>query len=300
MLPKQRDLEEPILRVLADRGGQARSDEVYEGVRKLFPHLTEADLLETMPSGDNKFKNRIRFVREALIDRGEMESPAHGLWGITAKGTARLHEQNPKQSLAQTFIPTPPPPTPPVSPQTTPVADALSSPPPELPSTNLEELFEDYSAAFERKVIQALLDISPAQFERFAAELLTAYGFRKVKVTNTNTAPDGGIDGFGELKVGLASVRGAFQCKRWKGQVGGPEIDKFRGAIQGQYEHGYFFTTSTFSRDARQASVKDSTVPIFLFDGHEIVQIMIEKGLGIARRPIEIYEDRIESLFEKE
>lgn len=60
MLPKQRDLEEPILRVLADRGGQARPDEVYEGVRKFFPHLTETDLLETVPSGDGKFKNRIR------------------------------------------------------------------------------------------------------------------------------------------------------------------------------------------------------------------------------------------------
>ena len=41
-------------------------------------------------------------------------------------------------------------------------------------------------------------------------------------------------------------------------------------------------------------------MPIFLFDGHEIVQIMIDKGLGIGHRPIEIYEDRLASLFEKE
>jgi restriction system protein len=222
------------------------------------------------------------------------------MWGITAKGMARLQAGKAPQPAAAAPILVPRPPTPPASPQTPAIADTLSSTPLELPSTNLEELFDDYSAAFERKVIQGLLDLSPSQFERFAAELLSAYGFRKMKVTNTSTAPDGGIDGSGELKVGLASVRAAFQCKRWKGQVGRPEIDKFRGAIQGQYEHGYFFTTSTFSGDARGASVKDSAVPIFLFDGHEIVQIMIEKGLGIGRRPIEIYEDRIESLFEKE
>jgi len=88
--------------------------------------------------------------------------------------------------------------------------------------------------------------------------------------------------------------------QRWQGSVGRPEIDKFRGAIQGQFEHGYFFTTSTFSNEARQASIRDGAVPIFLFDGHEIVNVMIEKGLGIVRKPVEIYEDRVGSLFDKE
>lgn len=298
MLPKQRDLEEPILRVLADRGGEARPDEVYEGVRRLFPQLTDADLVDIVPSGDNKFKNRIRFVRQALIDRGEMHSPSYGIWAITSKGKARLQGGNAAQSSSTHFAGLPATPT--SSSKVSVAAPVLSSTPLEPLSINLEEVFDDYLASFERKVIQALLDISPAQFERFAAELLGVYGFRKMKVTNTNTAPDGGIDGYGELKVGLASVRAAFQCKRWRAQVGRPEIDKFRGAIQGQYEHGYFFTTSTFSGEARQASVKNSAVPVFLFDGHEIVQIMIEKGLGISRKPVELYEDRLESLFEKE
>ncbi len=165
---------------------------------------------------------------------------------------------------------------------------------------NLEEVAEDYAAAFERKVLQELIDREPNEFELFAAKLLAAYGFRRVKVTNEHTAPDGGIDGNGELKLGLATMRAAFQCKRWRGSVGRPEIDKFRGAIQGRFEHGYFFTTSTFSAEARQASIRDGAVPIFLFDGHEIVQIMIDKGLGVSRRPIGIYEDRLETLFQKE
>jgi restriction system protein len=138
------------------------------------------------------------------------------------------------------------------------------------------------------------------EFEQFAAKLLEAYGFRKIKVTKAHTAPDGGIDGNGELKVGLATMRAAFQCKRWQGSVGRPEIDKFRGVIQGQFEHGYFFTTSTFSTEARDASIKSGAVPVFLFDGHEIVQIMIEKGLGITRKPVEIYDDRVDTLFDGE
>jgi restriction system protein len=298
MIPKQAELEEPMLRVLAAHGGQARPDEVYEGVRRLFPQLTDADLLETVPSGDNKFKNRIRFVRQALIDRGEMYSPNYGTWGITTKGMERITAAKSAQFPVSQSKPTPNAhPVSPVIIQSSLAATSAVPVAPQISSTNLEELFDDYFAAFERKVIQALLDLSPAQFERFAAELITAYGFMKTRVTNTNTAPDGGIDGYGELKVGLASVKAAFQCKRWKAQVGRPEIDKFRGAIQGQFEHGYFFTTASFSDEARKASVKDGAVPIFLFDGHEIAQIMIEKQLGITRRPIEIYEDRIGSLF---
>jgi restriction system protein len=158
----------------------------------------------------------------------------------------------------------------------------------------------DYAAAFKRKILQDLLDREPSEFELFAKRLLAAYGFLRVKVTNEHTAPDGGIDGSGELKVGLATLRAAFQCKRWRGSVGRPEIDKFRGVVQGRFEHGYFFTTSTFSQEARQESIRDGVVPIFLFDGHEIVEIMIEKGLGVGHRPIEIYEERLESLFEKE
>jgi hypothetical protein len=62
MIPNFSDLEEPILRVLERRGGQARPEEVYEGVKRSCPQLTESDLVETVPSGDNKFKNRIRWV----------------------------------------------------------------------------------------------------------------------------------------------------------------------------------------------------------------------------------------------
>jgi hypothetical protein len=38
--------------------------------------------------------------------------------------------------------------------------------------------------------------------------------------------------------------------------------------------------------------------PVILFDGEQIGQIMIEKGIGVKRRPVELYEDQIEDLFE--
>ena len=65
--------------------------------------------------------------------------------------------------------------------------------------------------------------------------LLVVYGFSNLSVTQKSK--DGGIDGFGKLKIGIAHMSVAFQCKRWNvGSVGRKEIDAFRGAIQGEYE----------------------------------------------------------------
>ena len=95
--------------------------------------------------------------------------------------------------------------------------------------------------------------------------------------------------GYGRLKVGLASLNVAFQCKRWtKGNIQRPETDKFRGAAQGEYEQGLFFTTASFWEGAIQASIKRGAVPIILVDGSAIVDLMIDKGFGVQTETLSI------------
>jgi restriction system protein len=84
----------------------------------------------------------------------------------------------------------------------------------------------------------------------------------------------------------------AFQCKRWQGNVGRPEVDKFRGAIQGEFEQGVFFTTSDFTTAARDASLRAGAVPVILLNGESIVNLMIDKGLGVERVPLYAYYER--------
>lgn len=235
MIPSYSELELPLLHALDIKGGKARPSEIYERLQHSLG-LSDADLSETLASGDNKFRNRVRWVRQLLIDKGEMYRADYGVWGITEKGRARLRGKTPAPDAGPSLGGQPQPPASPAPSQ--PATSATS-----VRLVNFEEIAEDYAAAFERKVLQELLDREPKEFEEFAVKLLTAYGFRKMKVTRTQTAPDGGIDGNGELRVGLVAMRAAFQCKRWQGVVGRPEIDKFRGAIQGRFEHGYFFTT---------------------------------------------------------
>ena len=263
-LPRERDIELPLLKALVELGGEARPQDVYPLVTRAFPELTEADLAERTESGALKWINRIQWVRQILTERGEMASPRWGVWAITEKGRRRV--QAGEQSLL---------------------------PPPPVPS--ILELYDRYESAFKRALIAKLQDLEPYEFERFARKLLEVYGFEDVRVTSTSR--DGGIDGFGRLKVGLAMMSVAFQCKRWQGLVGRPEVDKFRGAIQGEFEQGIFFTTSDFTREAKEASIKKGAVPIVLLNGDAIAELMIQREFGVVRRPLTLYEDALDALF---
>lgn len=148
-------------------------------------------------------------------------------------------------------------------------------------------LHQKYVLELKHRMLRELKNLSPKAFEEFAKSLLDVYGFHDTAVTQLSG--DGGIDGYGKLKVGLASLNVAFQCKRWaKGNIQRPEIDKFRGASQGDYEQGLFFTTASFSEGAIGASIKRGAVPIILVDGQAIVDLMIEKGFGVQIETLSI------------
>ena len=98
--------------------------------------------------------------------------------------------------------------------------------------------------------------------------------------------------------IGLAYMKVAFQCKRWNaGVVARKEIDAFRGAIQGEYEQGIFFTTSSFTKEAMNYSIKQGAVPVILIDGNMIVDFMIEKQFGIEHENLPIYINALDQIL---
>ena len=195
VLPKQKDIEIPLLEVLVEIGGRGRPKDIYPLVTKKFPQIREEDLIETLSSGSHKWTNRIQWVRQSLIQKGEMSSPSRGIWAITDNGKRRLAEKVPSEI-----------------------------------TLNFVEMYEDYETSFRSQLLEKIYELDPRQFELFSRKLLQVYGFADMKVTKISS--DGGIDGSGKLRLGLASMNVAFQCKRWEGNVGRPEVDKFRGAIQ--------------------------------------------------------------------
>ena len=165
--------------------------------------------------------------------------------------------------------------------------------------TDLETLkkqHDKYLLHFKNRVVEQLKQLHPKQFERFCRNLLAAYGFRDVHVTRD--FKDGGIDGFGKLKVGFDYFNVAFQCKRrTKGNVGRPELSQFRGDIQGQYDMGVFFTTARFTPEAKTNSLRLGAVPVTCIDGSTTVDIMLDKNFGVERSELPIYTLALDLTF---
>ena len=83
----------------------------------------------------------------------------------------------------------------------------------------LKEIHIQYTNAFKRKLLTQLKDIEPDTFELFCKKLLKIYGFKDLKVTRPQK--DGGIDGYGKLKVGISylNVAGLFSVRDGKMQL---------------------------------------------------------------------------------
>lgn len=156
-----------------------------------------------------------------------------------------------------------------------------------------EQIFELAAQQKEKckaEILAYLRALKPQEFEEFSRHFLNRYGFRRMNVTSVGR--DGGIDVKGALKIGIAEMRVAAQCKRYaeNNKVGRPDVSQFRGDITGEYEQGIFITTSSFTKEAQEVSFKPGCVPIVLIDGEQLAEIIIEKGIGIQRQQIEIYD----------
>src|SRR4028118_1541072 len=83
-----------------------------------------------------------------------------------------------------------------------------------------------------------LLDLSPRAFELFAGDLLVYVGLQDVAVTRY--VGDGGIDAHGEIVTnsGIVRIPTGVQVKRHRSNVQRADIDRFIGALTGQYSQG--------------------------------------------------------------
>jgi len=141
----------------------------------------------------------------------------------------------------------------------------------------------------KRRIISELQNLGATDFEQFCMSFLGPLGYEQLKVTARGA--DRGIDGFGLFRQGVVTIRSAFQAKRWRqNPVSRPEIDKFRGAIQGDYDHEVFLTTGRFTADAEAASIKKGAISLLLLDGDAIAESMIRNGIGVVRRAVQLFD----------
>ena len=105
-IPKQVDIELPLLHALRQLGGRAQPRDVYAVLEQHFVELTEADKAERLESGGSRWQNRVQFARQNLVIQGLVDPSERGVWKLTADGDRRAQQQGRDEAL-RAFHPQP-------------------------------------------------------------------------------------------------------------------------------------------------------------------------------------------------
>lgn len=270
-VPSVRDFYWPTLEALRSLGGSASKQEIDAKVideLKLTPE--QLSVLE----GDGpstKVKKRLAWARTWLGKMGALESDGQGVWLLSESGRAMSHDdletarreahrsyrserrQRRHAGRGQT---------------------GTSATEAEEEAVNEEE---PEAEGWKDRLLDRLLELSPAAFERLCQRLLRAAGFVTVEVTGRSG--DGGIDGMGQYRLALVSFPVVFQAKRYRGSVGPDKVRELRGAMAGQAEKGLLITTGTFTQEAVRIA-SGVLPPIDLIDGDRLCDLLLEHHLG--------------------
>jgi restriction system protein len=250
--------------------------------------LAPSDLEERLPSGrQTTFANRVAWAKVYLTQAGLLDSPKRGSLSISQRGKdvllkhpakidIKFLEQFPeylefRQAGKRNAL----------------KVEVVASEPEQsaaTPEEALEKAYQQIRDEVSGQLLQLIKNNSSDFFENLVVKLLVQMGYggsEKEAGKATQRTADEGIDGIiKEDRLGLDTIY--LQAKRWEGVVGRPEIQKFVGALHGQRaKKGVFITTSFFSSGAVEY-VAQIDPKVVLIDGSELVQLMIDYGLGVS------------------
>ncbi|MEQ1587392.1 MAG: restriction endonuclease [Cyclobacteriaceae bacterium] len=291
MIPDYQSIMLPLLEFISD-GKEYKMRNVTDELAIRFG-ITEEEQKELLPSGVAPvFYNRTAWAKTYLKKAGLIDSPKQGIVIISKRGldvlkkkpssinvkflkqfTEFVEFQTPKRE-GEIEIET---------------SEEQST---QTPEELLEAAYQKIRKSLASELINKVVELSPAFFEKLVVELLVKMGYGgsiKDAGKAMGKSGDEGIDGtIKEDKLGLDIIY--IQAKRWKpgNVVGRPELQKFVGALAGQgAKKGIFITTSNFTREALDYTPRNET-KIVLIDGHQLAQLMIDYNLGCT--PQQTYE----------
>ena len=291
MIPDYQSIMLPLLEFISD-GKEYKMRYVTDELAVKFG-VTEEEQKELLPSGVAPvFYNRTAWAKTYLKKAGLIDSPKQGIVVISKRGLDVLKKKPSSINVKflkqfSEFVEF----------QTskredeseTETNDEQST---QTPEESLETAYQKIRKSLASELINKVVELSPAFFEKLVVELLVKMGYGgsiKDAGKAMGKSGDEGIDGtIKEDKLGLDIIY--IQAKRWKpgNVVGRPELQKFVGALAGQgAKKGIFITTSNFTKEAIEYTPRNET-KIVLIDGHQLAQLMIDYNLGCT--PQQTYE----------
>lgn len=287
MIPDYQTIMLPLLKHISD-GNEHKMRDVTDELAVLLG-VSDEERKELLPSGAAPvFYNRTAWAKTYLKKAGLIESPKQGVVFITQRGKDVL-KSNPNNidvKFLKQFAEFKAFQSPRKDEESNDNDSFESEDNSQTPEEALETAYQKIRKSIAQDLINKVLGLSPAFFEKLVVELMVKMGYGgsiKDAGKAIGKSGDEGIDGtIKEDKLGLDIIY--IQAKRWQpgNVVGRPELHKFVGALAGQgAKKGIFITTSTFTRDTLEYVPRNET-KIVLIDGEQLAQFMIDYNLGVT------------------
>ena len=283
-VPPYQDLLWPAVQAIRDLGDSGAIDEITERVLELGDY---SDAQQAVLHGDGpgtEIAYRLAWARSYLKGMGLADNSRRGIWSLTEKG--RTVTEPEIEPLRQLYVAT--------SRRerkrkaTLDELVELFETNPETPQLEAEESWQD-------QLLEVVMTMEPAAFERLAQRLLREAGFTNTRVTGKTG--DGGIDGVGVYRLSLVSFPVFFQCKRYVGSVGAGAVRDFRGAMTGRGDKGLLITTGTYTADAKAEAARDGAPPLDLIDGARLCELLKEFDMGVTTRIRQVEDVWVDAAF---
>jgi restriction system protein len=157
------------------------------------------------------------------------------------------------------------------------------------PRREVTRAIDTYSQNQRDLLRERLTTMSPYRFEHLVRELLEAMGYEDVTVTKESG--DRGVDVLASVQFGITTITEVVQVKRHQGNISRPTLDQLRGALPyHEAIRGTLITLGGFSKGCTEAAIYPGAAPITLIDGDILLNLLIEHGIGVKKREVELYD----------
>ena len=279
-VPSQQELHRPILETINGAEDDVVSvQQIRSALIQRFS-LDDQDLTERVPSGQNRFNNRVYWAVSYLKRAGLLKAPSRACFQITEHGLKILAAHLGDIGIGQLkgLIDSGGQRTLTNGEDSAETEDTIGI----TPDEQMAALHGELNDKLADELLDSLRNVTPDRFERLMVSLLEKMGYGEGQIVGGSG--DGGIDGIiNQDLLGLEKVY--IQAKRWQYGVGEPEIRNFSGSLQARgASKGVFITTSTFVPKARETADRISAGNQFirLIDGAELSRLMIKHNVGVV------------------
>jgi restriction system protein len=284
-IPKFHEVMLPLLQLYSDNQAHHRKDFV-EQISDCFK-LTDLERQEKVKSGGTRIWDRIMWAGAFLKSSSLIESERRGYHKITNRGrevlklglktltVEKIKELYPDVMETKFWNPELREKT-----QSTTSTNLVEIESESTPDESLDVILSQKEAIVKSEILESINNLNPRQFEILVLKVLISMGYGTSEFSkSTAYTNDGGIDGIIQAdELGFDKIY--IQAKKYEGNVGRPDMQKFVGAMTGTNK-GVFITTSDFAPSVDEY-LKSRSENVQKINGEMLVDLMYKHNQGVS------------------